>query len=110
MRQSTPVTHHRWIRVLLISAMQEQEQEQEEGATVLQEHLLRCHFIPKMYHCTKTGSIQTQGKQHSKQGGDHGAAGARCWEWMDDAGKKTPLFAPFIYKSHLFTKTGSGQT
>jgi Ni,Fe-hydrogenase I cytochrome b subunit len=26
------------------------------------------------------------------------------------AGKKTPLFAPFIYKSHLFTKTGSGQT
>jgi hypothetical protein len=24
--------------------------------------------------------------------------------------RKTPLFAPFIYKSHLFTKTGSGQT
>eukprot|EP01046_Picozoa_sp_COSAG06_P020667 COSAG06_NODE_1521_length_9206_cov_45.018667_6_plen_121_part_00 len=24
--------------------------------------------------------------------------------------ENTPLFAPFIYKSHLFTKTGSGQT
>jgi hypothetical protein len=28
----------------------------------------------------------------------------------DQGGKKTPLFAPFIYKSHPFTKTGSGQT
>jgi hypothetical protein len=25
-------------------------------------------------------------------------------------GKKTALFAPFIYKNHHFTKTGSGQT
>jgi hypothetical protein len=25
-------------------------------------------------------------------------------------GEKTPLFAPFIYKMHYFTKTGSGQT
>jgi hypothetical protein len=25
-------------------------------------------------------------------------------------GKETPLFAPFIYKMHRFTKTGSGQT
>jgi hypothetical protein len=24
--------------------------------------------------------------------------------------RKTPLFAPFIYKMHHFTKTGSGQT
>ena len=24
--------------------------------------------------------------------------------------RKTPLFEPFIYKMHLFTKTGSGQT
>ena len=26
------------------------------------------------------------------------------------AGEKTALFAPFIYKMHYFTKTGSGQT
>jgi hypothetical protein len=25
-------------------------------------------------------------------------------------GKKTALFAPFIYKMHYFTKTGSGRT
>jgi hypothetical protein len=25
-------------------------------------------------------------------------------------GEKTSLFAPFIYKMHYFTKTGSGQT
>jgi hypothetical protein len=24
--------------------------------------------------------------------------------------RKTPLFAPFVYQMHLFTKTGSGQT
>jgi hypothetical protein len=24
--------------------------------------------------------------------------------------RKTPLFAPFTYKMHHFTKTGSGQT
>jgi beta-galactosidase/beta-glucuronidase len=28
--------------------------------------------------------------------------------WM--SGAKTPLFAPFVYKMHHFTKTGSGQT
>jgi hypothetical protein len=27
-----------------------------------------------------------------------------------DTGKETPLFAPFMYKMHHFTKTGSGQT
>jgi hypothetical protein len=27
-----------------------------------------------------------------------------------DSGEKMALFAPFIYKSHLFAKTGSGQT
>jgi hypothetical protein len=26
------------------------------------------------------------------------------------SGQKTPFFAPFIYKMHYFTKTGSGQT
>jgi hypothetical protein len=30
-----------------------------------------------------------------------------CTEWTV---RKTPLFAPFIYKMHLFTNTGSGQT
>ena len=25
-------------------------------------------------------------------------------------GQKTPFFAPFIYKMHYFTETGSGQT
>ena len=33
------------------------------------------------------------------------------WTGMqEDAGKKTALFEPFIYKMHYFTKTGSGQT
>jgi hypothetical protein len=27
-----------------------------------------------------------------------------------DPGEKTRLFEPFMYKMHLFTKTGSGQT
>jgi hypothetical protein len=26
------------------------------------------------------------------------------------SGEKTSFFAPFIYKMHYFTKTGSGQT
>ena len=29
---------------------------------------------------------------------------------VDGNGEKTALFAPFIYKIHYFTKTGSGQT
>eukprot|EP01046_Picozoa_sp_COSAG06_P010861 COSAG06_NODE_605_length_13878_cov_13.424995_3_plen_3355_part_00 len=29
---------------------------------------------------------------------------------FQEIGKETPLFAPFIYKMHHFTKTGSGQT
>ena len=30
--------------------------------------------------------------------------------FLFSTGKKTALFAPFIYKMHYFTKTGSGQT
>jgi hypothetical protein len=30
--------------------------------------------------------------------------------WINLFGRETPLFAPFIYIMHLFTKTGSGQT
>jgi hypothetical protein len=37
---------------------------------------------------------------------DVDAIGAENRKWWE----KTPLFAPFIYKSHDFTKTGSGQT
>jgi ATP-dependent RNA helicase DHX36 len=33
-----------------------------------------------------------------------------AWLCMVDAVRKTPLFAPFIYKNDHFTKTGSGQT
>jgi hypothetical protein len=46
-----------------------------------------------------------------------------CWYWIRvvpgvvpagsvdaGAGEKTALFAPFLYKMHYFTKTGSGQT
>jgi hypothetical protein len=29
---------------------------------------------------------------------------------FDGYGKETPLFAPYMYKMHHFTKTGSGQT
>jgi hypothetical protein len=29
---------------------------------------------------------------------------------INDGGEKTALFAPFTYKMHYFTKTGSGQT
>jgi hypothetical protein len=32
-----------------------------------------------------------------------------CTEGFDPV-RKTPLFAPFIYKMHHFAKTGSGQT
>ena len=43
------------------------------------------------------------------------AAAQSVMQLFDDdlepvAVRKTPLSAPFIYKSHLFTKTGSGQT
>ena len=37
----------------------------------------------------------------------HGAAAAADGR---AAGEKTALFAPFIYKIHYFTKTGSGRT
>jgi ribosomal protein L19E len=33
-----------------------------------------------------------------------------CPWYIRQAGKKTALFEPFIYKMHYFTKTGSGQT
>jgi hypothetical protein len=32
------------------------------------------------------------------------------YERGGEQGEKTSLFAPFIYKMHYFTKTGSGQT
>jgi hypothetical protein len=35
------------------------------------------------------------------------AGGSRCAVLQER--RKTPLFAPFIYKMHHFTKTGSGQ-
>jgi len=40
-----------------------------------------------------------------QQGQVQAVAGAHA-----DAGEKTALFAPFIYKMHYFTKTGSGRT
>jgi hypothetical protein len=39
----------------------------------------------------------------------HARVGIRTVETTVDPGKKTALFEPFIYKMHLFTKTGSGQ-
>jgi hypothetical protein len=42
------------------------------------------------------------------QGGGHAAR--QDAERQQQAVRKPPLFAPFIYKMHLFTKTGSGQT
>jgi hypothetical protein len=40
------------------------------------------------------------------------AACSSCQKFGDNAaaGKKTALFAPFIYKNQHFTKTGSGRT
>jgi hypothetical protein len=42
------------------------------------------------------------------QGGGHAAR--QDAERQQQAVRKPPLFAPFTYKIHLFTKTGSGQT
>eukprot|EP01046_Picozoa_sp_COSAG06_P075841 COSAG06_NODE_23897_length_678_cov_1.765112_1_plen_100_part_00 len=80
---------------------------------------VQCHFILKNDHFSKTGSGQHIGKaKHCKTGAaaGHALSLAKCsstnkaQQWKFDAVRKTPLFAPFIYKSHLFTKTGSGQT
>jgi hypothetical protein len=80
-------------------------------------------FAPKFYtknhHFSKTGSGQTQknlkkktalffscsmGAQLLSMGGEFVSV-MNTWQV-----RKTALFAPFIYKMHYFTKTGSGQT
>jgi hypothetical protein len=65
------------------------------------------HLILKTDHFAKTGSGQRHSESTQKVRSmrffrRRGAHGLR-------PGKKTALFAPFIYKNQHFTKTGSGQ-
>jgi len=85
-----------------------------------------CHFIPQKRRsfcqvgtntrqrcCKKSRRFRRQHKGASEEGRVAGAddvpAGCRRGSCRC-LGEKTALFAPFIYKMHHFTKTGSGQT
>jgi hypothetical protein len=52
---------------------------------------------------------QARDKHREKSFQSTVSAGARP-NYRKLLGEKTALFAPFIYKMHYFTKTGSGQT
>jgi hypothetical protein len=71
------------------------------------------HSIRSVF--AKTGLGQTQGKFFRPKAvsilqgyNQKNAQDYRCLN--STGGKKTALFAPFIYKNQHFTKTGSGRT
>ena len=80
------------------------------GAGGKETRLLR-HFQYKNDYFTKTGSGQTYGKLKQRVDVSLGVDGRGGeGDRLHARGKKTSLFAPFIYKFDQFTKTDSGQT
>ena len=67
-------------------------------------YITACCVPERPEYCLQPGDMGTTAEGG---GGNQTRAAAAI---MAKGGEKTAFFAPFIYKMHYFTKTGSGQT